>query len=163
MPETFFGLPLHPLIVHATVVFVPLAALSVLAAAFLPRFRAWAGPVPLILSVAALILTPLSTSTGESLEHLVGETNLVEEHAELGEMLIWWTVGLAIVSAAAYFLRRSGREVGKGVGLGLLVASVIVSSGALVMVGLIGHSGAKSAWSDTANNAQVDRGDDDDD
>ena len=30
MLDTVFGLPLHPLIVHATVVVVPLAALSVL-------------------------------------------------------------------------------------------------------------------------------------
>ena len=39
---TVFGLPLHPLIVHATVVVVPAAALAVLLATFWPRFRRWA-------------------------------------------------------------------------------------------------------------------------
>ena len=35
-----FGLPLHPLIVHAAVVFVPLAALGGLLVTFFPRLRA---------------------------------------------------------------------------------------------------------------------------
>ena len=46
MPETVFGLPIHPLIVHATVVVVPTAALVLVLAVLLPRFRAWAGPLP---------------------------------------------------------------------------------------------------------------------
>lgn len=48
MPSTIFGLPLHPLLVYATVVFVPLAALLVILAVTVPRFRTWAGPLPTI-------------------------------------------------------------------------------------------------------------------
>ncbi len=66
MPTTVFGLPAHPLIVHATVVLVPAAALAVLVAALWPRFRAWAGWGPLALAVVALVLTPLSTSSGRT-------------------------------------------------------------------------------------------------
>ena len=73
MLDTVFGLPVHPLLVHATVVIVPLAALAVLLAAVWPRFRAWAGWGPLALAVAAVVLAPLSTSSGEELEHRVGE------------------------------------------------------------------------------------------
>lgn len=47
MPVSVFGLPVHPLVVHATVVFVPLAAVFVLASALWPAFRRWAGPLPL--------------------------------------------------------------------------------------------------------------------
>ena len=47
MPNDFNGLPLHPLIVHATVVIIPLAALTVILFAVWPRFRSWAGPLPL--------------------------------------------------------------------------------------------------------------------
>jgi hypothetical protein len=61
------GMPLHPLLVHATVVIVPAAALSVLLAAAWPRFRRWAGLLPLGLTVAGLVLVPLSTASGESL------------------------------------------------------------------------------------------------
>ena len=50
MLDTIAGLPIHPLIVHATVVIVPAAALAVALAALVPRFRRWAGIVPLGLS-----------------------------------------------------------------------------------------------------------------
>ena len=53
MLDTVLGLPTHPLIVHATVVVVPTAAVAVLLAAVWPRFRAWAGWGPLALAVLA--------------------------------------------------------------------------------------------------------------
>ena len=39
MPETVFGLPTHAIVVHATVVLLPLAALVVLLHAFWPAAR----------------------------------------------------------------------------------------------------------------------------
>lgn len=153
MPETVFGLPLHPLIVHATVVIVPATA-AALALWFLsPRFRAWSGIIPLAMAAASVVLAPLSTSTGENLEHMVGENKLVEEHAELGDMLVWWCVGMLVVAAAGWFLRRRG-DLGKGLTVALAVAGVVVSGGTLVQTVLIGHSGAKAAWSDVAQSPQ---------
>ncbi len=72
MFDTIAGLPIHPLVVHATVVVVPAAAVAVLLAALWPRFRRWAGWLPLALSAASIALVPLSTSSGESLEGRVG-------------------------------------------------------------------------------------------
>ncbi|WP_395658239.1 DUF2231 domain-containing protein [Nocardioides sp.] len=106
MPDSIGGLPLHPLIVHATSVLVPLAALLVILAVCWPRFRAWAGPLPMCLSAVALILTPLSTSTGESLEEKVGESSLVEKHAELGDQLLPFTIALFVFSAGFWWLDR---------------------------------------------------------
>lgn len=40
MLDTIFGLPIHPLLVHATVVIVPLAAVLVLLTALWPAARA---------------------------------------------------------------------------------------------------------------------------
>src|SRR3954451_6781385 len=65
MLDPVFGLPVHALVVHATVVIVPTAAISVLLAAVWPRFRRWAGWGPGALAVVALVLTPISTSSGE--------------------------------------------------------------------------------------------------
>ncbi|HNM97305.1 MAG TPA: hypothetical protein PKK40_05125 [Marmoricola sp.] len=140
---TFFGLPMHPLIVHATVVFVPLAALLVLATTFNARLRERLGSIPMITAVIAAILTPLSTATGEDLEHAVGEPGF--DHAELGEMLAWFTIPLALLVVAAWWLRRqdAGRA---GIARILSWVAALVAVGALVMVGLIGHSGAQSAW-----------------
>lgn len=50
-------------------VVVPAAAIAVLLAAFWPRFRAWASWGPLAVSLLAVVLVPLTTSSGESLEH----------------------------------------------------------------------------------------------
>ncbi len=139
----FFGLPMHPLIVHATVVFVPLAALLVIAAALNGRFRTWAGALPMITAVIAAILTPLSSATGEDLEHAVGEPGF--DHAELGEMLIWFTLPLALLAVLGWWLnRKSGSSVKMANILGWVAA--LVGVGALVVVGLIGHTGAQSAW-----------------
>ena len=54
------GLPLHPLVVHATEVIVPSAALVVALAALWPAFRRWARFLPLGLVLVALALVPIS-------------------------------------------------------------------------------------------------------
>ena len=157
MPSSIYGLPLHPLIAHAAVVMVPLAALAVLAAVLVPRFRRWAGPMPMLLSLVALVLTPLSTASGENLEEQVDETSLVEQHAELGEQLLFFTIALFVLSAAFWWLdRRARTSAGDGdtrprqpmlttvVG----VLAVLVAVGAGVQLARIGHSGAEAVWSD---------------
>ncbi len=147
MPETVLGLPLHPLVVHATVVVVPTAAAVLAATLVSARFRRWAGVLPLLLAVAAVVLAPLATSTGESLERVVGESSLVERHAELGEMLVWWCAGMLVVAAASYLVSRNRVQLGRAVSGALLAVGLVASAGTLVQVALVGHSGAKAVWS----------------
>ena len=146
MPETVLGLPLHPLMVHATVVLVPLTALLVVLAGVSTRFRRWAGPLPLGAAVASAVLVQLSAATGENLQEALPETPLIEKHADLGDMLIWWVLALLVVAAAQFFLTRGGRSVARGLATGLLVAGVVVGVGTMVQTALIGHSGAKAVW-----------------
>jgi uncharacterized membrane protein len=160
LPSTIGGLPLHPLVVHATVVLVPLAALTVLLAAVLPRFRRWAGWLPLLLAAGALVVTPLATSTGENLEHQSAENALVQRHAELGGLLIWWVAPLFALALVAYVLARRRSERGSGtlgagpaprwLVVGLTVLGIVIPLGTLVQVVLIGHSGAQAVWSGSA-------------
>jgi hypothetical protein len=110
MFDTVFGLPMHPLVVHATAVIVPLAALAVILQVCYPRFRAWAGPLPAALSLLGLVLTPLSTATGESLEEKVAESSLVEKHAELGDQLLPLTIALFVFSAGFWWLDRRRQQ-----------------------------------------------------
>ena len=152
MPDTVLGLPLHPLIVHATVVLVPLAVVTVVLAVLVPRFRRWAGPLPAGLSLVALVLTPLSTSSGESLERSVRETALVERHAELGDQLIPLTVALFVLAAGYWWLeRRQPRDRMRVVTAVVGGLAVIAALATGVQVARIGHSGAEAAWSDTAS------------
>jgi hypothetical protein len=160
LPTTVLGLPLHVLVVHAVVVLVPLAALVVLLAAVLPRFRRWAGWLPVLLTAGALVLTPVATSSGENLEHGLEKQGiqnpLIHDHAELGGLLIWWVVPLFVVAVAAYVVARrrgerdrgdlGGGPVPRWLVLALTVLGVVVPLGTLVQVVLIGHSGAQAVW-----------------
>jgi hypothetical protein len=152
MPTSFEGLPLHPLIVHATVVFVPLAALTVVLSALWPRFRRWAGPMPLGLALIGLVLVPLSTSSGETLERHVPHSALVEAHTHLADGLLPWMIGLFVIAAVGYLVQRmttAGRSVSRAVVAGVAVLAVIGATGTAVQVFRIGHSGAKAAWAST--------------
>lgn len=151
MPNDFHGLPLHPLIVHATVVLVPLAGLTVLLAALWPRFRAWAGPLPTSLSLVGLALVPLSTSTGETLERHVPHSALLERHTHLADGLLPWMIGLTVVAAISYAVHRygPGRPRHSSMAVALAVLTVIAVGGTTVQVVRIGESGAKAAWAET--------------
>jgi hypothetical protein len=155
LPSTIAGLPLHPLVVHATVVIVPLASLVVLLAAVLPRFRRWAGWLPPLLALGALVLTPIATSSGENLEHQVENPSTetaIQHHAELGGLLIWWVVPLFLVALVSYAVSRRQRRTAGGLSaprwlaVALVVLGVAVPVGTLVQVVLIGHSGAEAVW-----------------
>ena len=81
MPSTIFGLPVHPLLVHATVVFVPLAVAMVVLAVLVPRFRVWAGPLPAAHEPGRAGPDAAVDGQGENLEHQLPETRLIEKHA----------------------------------------------------------------------------------
>jgi hypothetical protein len=127
----------------------------VLLAAVSTRFRRWAGPLPLALSIAAVILDPLTTGSGESLEHKVGSNALIEKHSELADGLLPWLIVLLVMAAALYVLhwrqRRglTGSRTRSRAWLPIVVSvvAVIAAVGTSVQVVLIGHSGAEAAWS----------------
>lgn len=158
--DTFFGLPVHPLIVHATVVIVPVAAIAVLLAAVWPRFRRWAGWGPLAAAAAAVVLVPLSSSSGEDLERALPRADLIEKHAHLADGLLPWVIALAVGAVALFWTRRREGVGPSGTGAGatrtfprwlavvIVVVIVAAATGTLVEVVRIGHSGATAAWSD---------------
>lgn len=152
MPNDFYGLPLHPLVVHATVVVIPLAAVTVILFALWPRFRAWAGPLPMVLSLVGLVLVPLSTSTGETLERHTAASALLERHTQLADGLLPWMIGLFAVSLVGYALHRysiSGHSLARVGTVAVAVLAIGASVGTSVQVARIGHAGAKAAWADT--------------
>ena len=152
---TVFGLPFHPLVVHATVVAVPAAAVAVLLATFWPRFRRWASWGPAALAAAALVLVPITTSSGESLEHTLPRTALIEAHTHLADGLLPWVIALLVGALLVLWPHLAAtRPRMATLPRWLVVAGVVVATaaaaGSLVEVVLIGHSGAAAAWSTTA-------------
>ncbi|HZL02534.1 MAG TPA: DUF2231 domain-containing protein [Cellulomonas sp.] len=152
MFDTIAGLPLHPLVVHATEVIVPAAALVLLLAVLWPRFRRWARYLPLGLSIIAVVLVPLSTESGEALEHRVGGNDLIETHSQLAEGLLPWLVALAVVALALVLWHRkdswslSYRNL-TWIPVALAVAGVLAATGTTVQAVRVGHSGATAVWS----------------
>lgn len=164
MFDTILGIPVHALIVHAVVVLAPLTALMLLLYGVSARFRGWSGVLTPAVATLTAALTPIATQSGEALEKRVGRSDLVEEHAELGDTLVWVMIGATVVAWVAWwFFRRTldgvrtgSAEASEGAapttssGLlkALAVLCVVAAVGVSIDVVLVGHSGAKAVWSD---------------
>jgi hypothetical protein len=149
MLDTFQGLPVHSLIVHATVVVVPVAALTVALAAVYPRFRNWIGWFPPAAAVASIVLVQLTTMSGKKLyarfERAGFLTKDIQHHRSLGNLLIWLVIPMALIAIAAYVVQR--RDDASKVVVTLVAVLAVVSAGTVsVDVALIGHAGAKASW-----------------
>jgi hypothetical protein len=150
--DTLFGLPAHPLVVHAAVVLLPIAAIALVVVAAIPRARRVYGPIVLGVAIAATIAVGLAQQSGESLEGDVQKTELVEEHTEQGETVLPWAIAVTVVSAlvaAEPYTRKRLDSLSPRVVTAVLVgASLIVGVGATWTVIDVGHSGATSVWND---------------
>lgn len=150
--EELFGLPAHPLVVHAAVVLLPLAALLTVVCAAALRARRWYAPVALGLALVAVVAVGLAQGSGEALEERVDETELVEEHTEQGEQVLPWAIAVLVVAAAVTAIplvtRRRPSLPGRTVTAAAVSISLIAGVGATWTVVDVGHSGAKATWED---------------
>ncbi|MFG1649348.1 DUF2231 domain-containing protein [Micromonospora sp. NPDC049275] len=167
MPDTVNGLPLHPLVVHAVVVLLPLAAIGVAALAVRPSWRGRYGWLVVLIAALATAAIPLATSSGEGLERRVGDPG---EHAELGDTLLWFALPLLAAAVALVWLHRRGarpdgdvagsRRLSGPVAVVIAVLAVVVAAANLVQVYRVGDSGAKAVWGNVPA-ASAGHGDDD--
>lgn len=153
------GLPVHPLVVHAVVVLLPLAVVGTIAIAAVPRWRTTYGPLVVVTALVATVLLPVATSSGEALEHRVGEPG---NHAALGEQLIWFAVPLLLLASLLVWLarraeraQRAGEAPAARPWLPTAVAALAVLAGlaAGVQVYRVGDSGARAAWGDQVSSS----------
>lgn len=161
--DTIFGLPLHPLLVHATVVVLPLAALVVALTALWPAFRRRAGAAPVALSALALVLVPFSVKSGQALSDLVVENDLVERHRDLGETMLVPVIALVLAAAALYWLHRreahpdrTGERTATSRPVTVVVVLIALTASVTTTLHVVrtGHSGADAAWSDVTEAGQ---------
>lgn len=138
-----FGLPLHPLVVHAVVVLVPLVAVGMVAAAASTRWAERLRGVLAALSVAAAVTAVVAVSSGEQLLTQVPGSPEAARHADVSSMLAWFLApGSLLVVTWAWLTRR-----GDGPRwLGWVAAAAMVGLTAWTV--LAGHSGAESVWGD---------------
>ena len=148
--EDLFGLPAHPLLVHAVVVLLPLAALATIVCALVRRARRPYAPIALGLAIAATLAAVLAQGSGEKLEEQVDETELVEAHTSQGEDVLPWAAGLTVAAAAvtavpALERRRPGMSSATATAV-VATLALVTGGGATYTVVRVGHSGARATW-----------------
>lgn len=139
----FFGLPLHPLVVHAAVVLVPLACLGALTVIVSARLRDRYGWLTVGFAVAAAASAVVARLSGEAFAASLGvDGPLVATHRSFGQLVPFPAVMLAITLTVGLLLPERSRW-GWRVSAGL---SVLAALAGLILVVLTGHSGATAVW-----------------
>jgi hypothetical protein len=157
--EEFLGLPAHPLLVHAAVIFVPLLALVAIAYAALAVVRPHARWVLGLLAVAGPISALLAKLSGDAFFARLdaagriteGFYPTIEAHQDLGTMTLYSSIPLGVLALALAYLVPPGPAGGEAGSrriplLILRVATVVAAGVSLYYVIRTGDSGAKAVW-----------------
>ena len=139
----FGGLPIHPLVVHAAVVTIPLAAVALLVGVILYRRTQQVFGVAVIVTWAAALFAFLASQSGEA---LAGEIGITSTHRQWGELMGQLTVATAVGATLTWFIRRRGSKLLSLIGT---LAIFVAAPALLVVVFLAGHSGAQATWGAT--------------
>jgi hypothetical protein len=157
------NLPLHPLVVHAVVVGVPLAALLAFLFAF-PKTREWARWPLAITLIGATGVTFVARQSGLALEAALGIKpgnpvgDLILRHSLLANQLFYIMIGFTVIGLLNVFVvsKRTADGVDGAAKQSavfrivlpiLLVAAAVV---ALTWIVRVGDLGARAVWNPTA-------------
>jgi uncharacterized membrane protein len=146
--DELFGLPAHPLLVHAPVVLGPLVALLTVAFAVRPAWRKhawWLFGATAVLFFA----TVLATQSGEDLQERMDLAKLVRKHRDLGEatrLLIFLQAGATGALALSQTLATRGKATLAKAATPLLAVTVIFAALSTVWMVRTGHEGARVTW-----------------
>jgi uncharacterized membrane protein len=160
--EEFLGIPLHPLLVHGAVIFVPLQILAIFGYALLPRYRPYTTWFVLAVAVIGPLAALGAKLSGQALRaRLVrhGTTDpgilaKIDEHRSYGDRTFWLALGLGVLMLAFVGIirvrRRGSGESTAGSGGVLTIGFTAV----LIVLGLItgyyvfktGDTGAHIVW-----------------
>lgn len=104
---TVDGLPVHPLLVNAVAVLLPLAALCAVGLAVHRRLRRRFDWPVLTLTGVAVVTVPLAQASGRQLSQYLGRSDaLILRHEQLGDQLLPYALGFGV---AVVFLVVAGR------------------------------------------------------
>ncbi|MFI6785442.1 DUF2231 domain-containing protein [Micromonospora sp. NPDC050276] len=158
MFEEFMGIPAHPLLLHAAVVFVPLLALLTVGYALVPPIRPHTRWVLGLLAVGAPVAALLTKLSGDAFLERMRAANRVtpeflpklQAHQEFGDITLYASIGLGVVALALVRFvpprTAEGVRPGPALTLALQVLSVVAAGVAIYYVFRTGDSGAKAVW-----------------
>ncbi len=135
--------PLHPLVVHAAVVLLPLAALGAIVIALSGRARKRYGSLVAVGAVVAAAATIAARFSGEMLAGTTTATGTLGAHMFWGLIAPWPATALAVV-VIGLLLAERGTNRPLQVTFKALTAVAALASLAVVLV--TGHLGATAVW-----------------
>lgn len=139
------GLPLHPLVIHAAVVFGPLAALCALTYALAGGWRdrlRWPMVALAVVATGSIVAAYLTGRNFLESRPELGTNPLVETHAARARLLLWMALAFGAVSVVAGWLHARAGATQIVLRATLAVAAVAV----LVQVVRTGDAGARAVW-----------------
>ncbi|MBB2890118.1 DUF2231 domain-containing protein [Flexivirga oryzae] len=137
------GLPAHPLLVHAAVVLLPLAAICTILHSVWPAARARLGIVPTLLAALCTALVPVTVAAGHALADQLGGTAgnpLLQRHEQLADQILPWSIALTVVALGNWVWRRYGAT------LSARWARLGIPAVTIVAVVRAGDAGAHATW-----------------
>jgi uncharacterized membrane protein len=147
------GLPVHVLVVHGAVVFVPLLALGAIVYALVPRWRGRVGWAVALLAVVAPLASLAAKLSGEELEaRLLAQgvsgrgAEIISDHSGFGNLTFYFALALGVVALIMVFLTSRGRALPRAADLGLAVVTVVLAAISGYYVFQTGDSGATAVW-----------------
>jgi hypothetical protein len=154
--DQFLGLPLHALVVHAVVAFVPLSALIAIGYAVRPGWRRvlrWPTVAGAVVSGATAYV---AAQSGQALLLRVSQVrasttnfDLLQQHQTWGDRAKWLClVFMVLTLALVWFARPPEEESPRGHPIDVILAVLVVIAAvtATTTVVLAGHAGAQVVW-----------------
>ena len=156
MLNNVLGIPAHPLIIHAAVVFIPLLCLGAVVYALVPRVRGKIGWAVVALAVVSPIAAWFAKASGENLRDRLIAANFgpeildkVNQHQGYGERTWWFSLALGVVTLVLVFITSGNRRAPHlpvWVNLAFSVVVIALAVATAIYVFLTGDSGSHAVW-----------------
>jgi hypothetical protein len=166
--EEILGIPMHPLVVHAAVIFVPLQVLAALAYALVPFVRRHVAWLVVALAVAAPLAAWLAKLSGDAFRRRLTRNGTagpsllpkIDQHSSYGDATLYASAVLGVLMIVLVWVQvsRSRRALGATDAAGSshpasMVVAAVLTVGVLAMAVATGYyvfrtgdSGAHMVW-----------------
>src|SRR3954468_22252925 len=142
------GLPLHVLVLHFTVVLVPIGGMATAAVMVRQQWRDRYLAHVAAGNLALLALTFVTVRAGLALQGDLDPTRTsvpTHDHEAFGKALLWIVVALAAVSLITWLASRADNFAPAAL-TGLAAVVVLLAVASAGMTAVTGHTGSESHW-----------------
>jgi uncharacterized membrane protein len=149
------GLPVHALVLHAAVIFVPLLAVASIVYGLIARWRSHIGWAVALLAIVAPLSAFIAMESGKELFARLQSDNrvspagveIINDHMGFGTRTFWFSLALGVITLIMVFatLRKAG-SLPRAADLGLALVMIVLAAITGYYVFRTGDSGATAVW-----------------